>query len=81
MADIKQRCDHCRFWLKTQEQNEAHLDDQWGLCKRYPPVLDLTWYHEQIFYDEDPGYSYLDYRHWHQPVTEGMNWCGEFKDG
>jgi|GEM_PF-5058828 len=71
-----ERCGKCKFWLifETSPPTE-HPDDRQGMCRRYPPVLDLN---EAREWDET-SYSYLDYRYWNYPVTEGAGYCGEFK--
>ena len=80
------RCDKCRWWVGlevdqvNQDGSEVHPDDVQRMCKRYPPVLDHTWLSECLREgDDNPGFSYEDYRHWNQPVTEARQWCGEFK--
>ena len=75
------RCDICKFWrvIDCDNIDDYHKDDVNGVCKRYPPTLDTTWSVSENDGVESAGYSYLDYRHWNQPVTEGANWCGEFK--
>jgi len=78
---MNERCDKCKFWDRLGDENERaknlHDDDRSGKCKRYPPVLDATWPTEAG--EGEAGYSYLDWRHWNQPVTEASNFCGEFK--
>jgi len=76
---MEKRCDICAFWSGLDGFDGYHPDDMQGVCKRSPPALDLTWIQESKESGADPGYSYIDARHWNQPVTEGVNWCGEFK--
>ena len=70
------RCDECKFWEPLDDEYDGHDDDKPGKCRRYPPKLDLSeqdkWELSQI------GYTYMDYRYWNFPVTEGMEWCGEY---
>ena len=75
---MKNRCDECLFWSVIDGFDGFHKDNIQGVCKRNPPVLDLTWHHESMESGADAGYSYKDSRYWNQPVTDGKNWCGEF---
>jgi hypothetical protein len=84
---MNERCDKCKFWRRIGDECEIdknlHEDDRSGICQRYPPTLDSTWPTEAAEAAEDGaidvGISYLDYRHWNQPVTEARSFCGEFR--
>lgn len=80
---MKKRCYKCKFWenLGLSEDKNAHPDDVQGMCTRFPPSLDTTWLKECELEGvlNNSGYSYIDYRHWNQPVTPGRTFCGEWK--
>jgi len=73
-----ERCGRCKFWLlleKEPYEPDEHPDEQGGVCRRYPPVLDLN---DAPEWDKD-SFSYTNYRYWNNPVVPGAGYCGEFK--
>lgn len=75
---LGERYDSCKFWIHLDDVGQDnHPDDKPGKCRRYPPRLDLS--EADSWQDDKHGYSYLDFRFWNHPITEGADWCGEFK--
>jgi hypothetical protein len=86
---IVDRCDECRFWVlgeQSSEQSEMPADERQGGCHRYAPrpttgnfesrILDALW----LMARDDDLESWDEVLYpvsW--PITEGQDFCGEFR--
>ena len=79
------RCDKCKFWAITHEYtgkckendlSQTNKDEYTGVCHRYPPILDSVFAGK--LEDSGEGGAEAEVNCWQQPLTEGVNWCGEF---
>jgi hypothetical protein len=74
----KPRCDQCRFWELLPEAHQelsSGPDEDGGQCRRFPPVLNQPYLQTQKRLAEES----LLFTGWSFPVTQGIDWCGEFK--
>ena len=67
-------CGECLFWkIFAEAKSRPDAPSGLGSCCRYPPVLD---HHYVAMVDNESTDSSSC---WANPVTEGDEWCGEFK--
>lgn len=77
-------CKTCRYWdhHSDPDQKNEHDDDKEGYCRRYPPAFDPGWLAmNYLVYDEVDFLSGEELGYWQQPLTVGVNWCGEYAQG
>lgn len=85
-----ERCDRCRFWKcdpNSPDNSDSDPDNYNGHCHRFPPVLlpnQIAYQTTQIGIADDlecaadleaTSFSLA----WGHPVSNAMNWCGEFR--
>lgn len=87
----KPRCDGCRFWQKSDQQDSEAKDDIQGECHSHPPVIDAANLLLQSQYEfennqktadcaGDKTYYIREFSMaWAFPVTRAADWCGEFQ--
>jgi hypothetical protein len=66
------KCKTCEFW-KLFRKGAADEEESVGICRRFPPVLDLKY---TVDVNGEPTDDPLC---WAQPVTLEDNTCGEHK--
>jgi hypothetical protein len=81
---IERRCSNCEFWSEKTESLDIHIDDTEGMCRLNPPVLSHVTH--KILTDagefsefENAVDEVYGAAVWSQPVTYGMDWCGQFR--
>ena len=67
-----EECRTCTFW-KPVSNGEA------GHCRRYPPARDMDFRVDAELDDFTTNGAAFDRRAWQHPVTDGGDWCGEWK--
>lgn len=62
-------CKTCFYW-EMVDSTIGETSDQsiWGFCKRYPPIQTAEMNDYDIYINQ-------------HPVTDGVEWCGEYKKG
>lgn len=88
---MKERCDKCRFWDRSDPpfklRTANHKEDLEGHCRRHPPQFDIATVmlagKEAEAEDEDAGEAMLEESGcpyaWAFPVVCGRDWCGDFQ--
>jgi hypothetical protein len=73
------RCDNCRYWRKRKRNYQQHPDDMVGICRRFPPVLDVGFILTQYFVHEAIEFQTVESpSYWQQPINYGSGYCGEW---
>lgn len=76
---MNKHCAICKHWESLNPNADADVQIfEEGICKRYPPVLDITWHIFNGLFKEGSRDETKDYKFWSQPRVEGDNVCGEF---
>ena len=69
-------CHNCKYWEGARRR--VNIEDDEGLCRRYPPVIDTPRMNYYTLMGDAPEDA-SSWTAWAQTITLGDDWCGEWK--
>ena len=95
---MTRRCDTCEFWERGDRggaDDEVHVDDRQGRCRRSPPRPTMgDWEYEILRHlttiswrNANEHEQETEFRDWEEaveapviwPITTASDWCGEWR--